>query len=149
MQNEDERRTADRCGYSRKRLLIEYYQDYFSKVLKKARPTVKECLEYDEFLSLWLISKDYDVAQTSQCILEKDYDSLHNLIEDFMEKKEEIIRNKIKCKKCGDIIESKSTNDYKKCSCGAVAVDGGAEYLKRIGNENDYIELSISKDNNR
>ena len=89
MQNEDERRTADRCGYSRKRLLIEYYQDYFSKVLKKARPTVKECLEYDEFLSLWLISKNYNVNQPSQCILEKDYDSLHNLIENFMEKKEE------------------------------------------------------------
>ena len=89
MQIEDERRTADRCGYSRKRLLIEYYQDYFSKVLKKARPTVKECLEYDEFLFLWLVSKDYDVDQPSQCILEKDYDSLHNLIENFMEKKEE------------------------------------------------------------
>ena len=26
---------------------------------------------------------------------------------------------------------------------------GGTEYLKRIGNENDYIELSISKDNNK
>ena len=89
MQNEDERRTADRCGYNRKRLLIEYYQDYFSKVLKKARPTVKECLEYDEFLFLWLVSKDYDVDQPNQCILEKDYDSLHNLIENFMEKKEE------------------------------------------------------------
>ena len=89
MQIEDERRTADRYGYSRKRLLIEYYQDYFSKVLKKARPTVKECLDYDEFLFLWLVSKDYDVDQPSQCILEKDYDSLHNLIENFMEKKEE------------------------------------------------------------
>lgn len=66
-----------------------------------------------------------------------------------MEKKEEIISNKIKCKKCGDIVESKSTNDYKRCSCGAVAVDGDTEHLKRIGNENDYIELSISKDNNR
>ena len=66
-----------------------------------------------------------------------------------MEKKEEIISNKIKCKKCGDVIESKSTNDLKRCSCGAVAVDGGKEYLKRLGNENDYIELSISKDNNR
>ena len=59
------------------------------------------------------------------------------------------ISNKIKCKKCGNIIESRSTNDYKRCSCGAVAVDGGTEYLKRIGNENDYLELSISKDNNR
>lgn len=62
-----------------------------------------------------------------------------------MEKKEEIINNKIKCKKCGDIIESKSTNDYKKCSCSAVAVDGGKDYLKRIGNEEDYEELSIIK----
>lgn len=65
-----------------------------------------------------------------------------------MEKKEKIVSNIITCKKCGDIIESKSINDYKRCSCGAVAVDG-TEYLKRIGNENDYIELSINKDNNR
>ena len=62
-----------------------------------------------------------------------------------MEKKEEIISNKIKCKKSGYIIESKSTNDYKKCSCGALAVDGGRDYLKRIGNEEDYEELSIIK----
>lgn len=62
-----------------------------------------------------------------------------------MEKKEEIISNKIKCKKCGDIIESKSTNDYKKCSCGAVAVDGGKDYLKRMGNEGNYEELSELK----
>ena len=62
-----------------------------------------------------------------------------------MEKKEEIISNKIKCKKCGDIIESKSTNDYKRCSCGTVAVDGGKDYLKRIGTEEQYEELSIIK----
>lgn len=62
-----------------------------------------------------------------------------------MENKEEIISNKIKCKKRGDIIESKSTNDYKRCSCGAVAVDGGKDYLKRIGKEEDYIELSNLK----
>lgn len=62
-----------------------------------------------------------------------------------MEKKEEIISNKIKCKKSGDIIESKSTNEYKRCSCGAVAIDGGKDYLKRIGNEEDYEEMSIVK----
>ena len=62
-----------------------------------------------------------------------------------MEKKEEIISNKIKCKKCGDIIESKSTNEYKRCSCGAVSIDGGKDYLKRIGNEEDYEEMSIVK----
>ena len=49
-----------------------------------------------------------------------------------MEKKEEIISNKIKCKKCGNIIESKSTNDYKRCSCRTVAIDGGKDYLKKL-----------------
>lgn len=54
-----------------------------------------------------------------------------------MEKKKEIICNKIKCKKCGDVIESKNTNDYKRCSCGAV--DGGKDYLKRIDNDIFYL----------
>lgn len=62
-----------------------------------------------------------------------------------MEKKEEIISNKIKCKKCGDVIESKAINGLRRCSCGSVAVDGEKEYLKRIGNEEDYEELSATK----
>ncbi len=62
----------------------------------------------------------------------------------FVENKEiKIIKlNKIKCKKCGSILESKDINDFKRCSCGAVAIDGGYEYLKRIGNISDYEELS-------
>lgn len=63
-------------------------------------------------------------------------------------KKEEIISNKIKCKKCGNIIESKSTNNYKRCSCGVVVIYGGKDYLKRIGNGEDYEELSETKYNN-
>lgn len=58
----------------------------------------------------------------------------------FMERK--IIRNRIKCKHCGDIIESTSVHDFKFCSCGKVAVDGGKCYLKRTGNPNDWEELS-------
>ena len=50
--------------------------------------------------------------------------------------------NKIKCKKCGYIIESIDVHDFKWCSCGAVAVDGGREYLRRLGNEEDFEELS-------
>lgn len=34
-----------------------------------------------------------------------------------------IIGNKIKCKKCGDVIESVSVHDFKFCKCGVVAVD--------------------------
>ena len=49
-----------------------------------------------------------------------------------------IIVNKIKCKKCGDIIESTYRHDFKFCKCGAVAVDGGKDYLRRIRYEEDY-----------
>ena len=42
-----------------------------------------------------------------------------------------LIRNAIKCNHCGDIIESKYTHDFKWCSCGAVAVDGGLSYTRR------------------
>jgi len=40
---------------------------------------------------------------------------------------------KIKCLKCGDIIESKHRHDFVSCSCGTCAVDGGDEYLRIIG----------------
>lgn len=50
--------------------------------------------------------------------------------------------NRIKCKKCGNIIESTNVHDFKWCSCKSVAVDGGREYLRRLGNPEDYEELS-------
>jgi len=53
-----------------------------------------------------------------------------------------IITNKIRCRKCGDVIESKYTHDFRFCKCGAVAVDGGKEYLRRVGNLEDWEELS-------
>ena len=63
-------------------------------------------------------------------------------LDEFLGYKTKIITNKIKCINCGDILESKSPNEFKRCSCGKVAIDGGHEYLKRIGNDEDYIELS-------
>lgn len=56
-----------------------------------------------------------------------------------------IVRNVIKCKLCGDIIESKSVHDFVTCSCGAVSVDGGHDYLRRCGNRDDYEDLSECK----
>ena len=53
-----------------------------------------------------------------------------------------IIRNAIRCKKCGDVIESKTVHDFKFCSCGSCAVDGGLDYLRRCGNREDWEELS-------
>jgi hypothetical protein len=42
-----------------------------------------------------------------------------------------IIRNAMKCLTCDEVIESKHVHDYVRCSCGALAVDGGREYLRR------------------
>lgn len=53
-----------------------------------------------------------------------------------------IIRNMIRCKKCGDIIESESIHDFKFCKCGAVAVDDGKDYLRRLGDLDNIEELS-------
>lgn len=50
--------------------------------------------------------------------------------------------NKIRCNKCGDVIESDSVHDFKFCKCGAIAVDGGHEYLRRCGNLEDITDLS-------
>jgi hypothetical protein len=57
--------------------------------------------------------------------------------------------NKIRCKHCGDVIESKYRHDFKKCSCGLVGVDGGTAYLRRCfrhSPEKDFEELSESWD---
>ncbi|MBS7020379.1 MAG: hypothetical protein KH135_00700 [Firmicutes bacterium] len=57
-----------------------------------------------------------------------------------------IITNKIQCKHCKDIIESKEIHEFKKCKCGKVAVDGAHRYLRRLfpydPAEDHFIELS-------
>ena len=53
--------------------------------------------------------------------------------------------NKVRCKHCGDVIESKHRHDFVWCKCGKVAVDGGLSYLKRAFQthpDDDYEELS-------
>lgn len=58
---------------------------------------------------------------------------------------EKIIINRIKCKRCKDILESNFTHDFKFCSCGAVGIDGGKDYLRRTARYtfDDIEELSI------
>lgn len=58
---------------------------------------------------------------------------------------EQIRENKVKCKYCKDVIESISVEDCKKCCCRKVEISGGRDYLKRIGNKDDYEELSCIK----
>ena len=55
-----------------------------------------------------------------------------------------IIKNVIKCNKCGEIIESVYRQDFKTCSCRQVSVDGGLDFLRRCfaDTPRDYTELS-------
>ena len=56
-----------------------------------------------------------------------------------------IIKNAIKCKKCGDVIELYSVHDFKFCSCESCAVDGGHDYLRRCGNLEDFEEMTVTE----
>lgn len=60
-----------------------------------------------------------------------------------------ILCNKIRCKHCGDVIESRTPHEFVTCSCRAVSVDGGHDYLRRVFQtkiEDDYEELSETED---
>lgn len=54
-----------------------------------------------------------------------------------------ILHNRIKCKRCGDIIESVYGHDFVWCSCGSCAVDGGTSYLKRAWASNGEIPEDV------
>lgn len=64
------------------------------------------------------------------------------------------MRNRAKCKKCGDIIESKSQNDMVSCSCGEISIDGGSEHFRclaidwsnflRVADDGSEIEVKIA-----
>jgi hypothetical protein len=60
-----------------------------------------------------------------------------------------IIRNSAKCAKCEYEVESKHRHDYAQCKCGAIAVDGGHDYLRRAGSPEDFIDTSIIEPDER
>lgn len=51
-----------------------------------------------------------------------------------------IIRNRARCKECGDVIESTHVHDFVRCTCHAIFVDGGREYVRR-GMVGDALEV--------
>lgn len=44
-----------------------------------------------------------------------------------------IVQNAATCNKCDDFIVSKHRHDFVTCKCGAISVDGGQAYLRRVG----------------
>lgn len=54
----------------------------------------------------------------------------------------EIIKHKgLRCLKCGSEIFSTHVHDFKRCECGAIAVDGGFDYHKWTGEREDFVEI--------
>lgn len=47
---------------------------------------------------------------------------------------------RIKCRKCGDTIESKSRHDFVYCQCHSIFIDGGNDYC-RYGGDLEAIEF--------
>jgi hypothetical protein len=55
-----------------------------------------------------------------------------------------IVQNAVNCLSCGDLIVSKHRHDFVTCTCGAISVDGGQEYLRRVGDFANAVDLSWS-----
>lgn len=55
-----------------------------------------------------------------------------------------VIKNIAACRECGEIIESKHRHNFVRCLCGAIAVDGGYDYLRRVGKLESFIDMSVT-----
>lgn len=53
----------------------------------------------------------------------------------------DIYSNAAKCLECNTVVRSKNRHDFTMCPCGALAVDGGSWYAKRMTN-GEYEELA-------
>jgi len=53
-----------------------------------------------------------------------------------------IIQNAVTCLGCGDFIVSKHRHDFVTCTCGAISVDGGQSYLRRVGDFTNAVDES-------
>jgi hypothetical protein len=63
-----------------------------------------------------------------------------------VKEKRTIVKNAIRCKRCNVILESKFRHDFQLCKCpDPVGVDGGIDYLRRIGKAENMEELSEIK----
>lgn len=51
------------------------------------------------------------------------------------------MRNRAKCKKCGDIIESHHSTDYIMCQCGEISVSDGAALKCGAKDFNNFVRV--------
>lgn len=101
------------------------------------------CNNWLNFINTTLRVTDPDLVTCLTCKRTRLY--RHSLA--MRREQKVIVRNLAKCRQCGDVIESIYRHDFQWCSCGAIFVDGGHDYLRRGGKDMDnVIEMSETKD---
>lgn len=55
-----------------------------------------------------------------------------------------ITRNAARCRKCDTVVESKTRHDFVPCTCGAIFVDGGLDYVRAGGSPEDFESLAMT-----
>jgi hypothetical protein len=66
------------------------------------------------------------------------------IIEKKLAKK--LVRNRVQCKSCMAIIESKHRHDFQQCPCGETYVDGGLDYCRVGFGNKGYKDMSEYKE---
>lgn len=56
---------------------------------------------------------------------------------------------KIKCKKCGEVIEGDKKGTYITCKCKAIAIDETTYYVRINGDIEDFEEVKENKENKK
>lgn len=54
-----------------------------------------------------------------------------------------ILKNAARCKKCDTVIESTHVHDFVTCNCKAIFTDGGLTYIRRGGDLDSIVDLSL------
>lgn len=103
-------------------------------LFNKARALLKQQVElgYTEFSSIGL---------------KKEFESCVRGIERFTERIKTATASaakmkRVRCIRCTTVIESKHRHDFVRCACKKVAVDGGADCPRIVGNPEDYVMVS-------
>ena len=52
-----------------------------------------------------------------------------------------MLRNRARCLKCGDVIESKFRHGFQVCSCRTIFIDGGTDYFRGGGDFAFYVRV--------
>ena len=57
----------------------------------------------------------------------------------------QILRNRVKCLLCLDVVESTHRHHFARCACGKVFTDGGREYIRRGGDFTAMQDMTVYK----